>query len=226
MPEAELTWYAATAANLLDARRKNGRLGSRKSRAGCTTCKIRKVKCDESRPECNKCKSTGRKCGYADSPPRSKKNTSLVGSHLSLSLGLKESERRTFDFFLSWTAPRLAGSLDKVCIFIAIWWSKRDWYLWGLLVWLCSPASASGTFGSQQPFGNIDAIWTSTIPSILPHRRSIERFYDWRSLHDRDIQVSSSGRQPSQCTKVLQQSYTSLQETHGKRKCYSAAGDP
>lgn len=37
-----------------------------KVRTGCITCKIRKVKCDESKPFCKRCFDTGRKCdGYA-----------------------------------------------------------------------------------------------------------------------------------------------------------------
>ncbi|EXJ72183.1 uncharacterized protein A1O5_04687 [Cladophialophora psammophila CBS 110553] len=36
-----------------------------KSKNGCRTCKIRKIKCDELMPECRRCTSTGRKCdGY------------------------------------------------------------------------------------------------------------------------------------------------------------------
>ncbi|KAB8231397.1 Zn(II)2Cys6 transcription factor [Aspergillus alliaceus] len=38
-----------------------------KSRLGCKTCKIRRVKCDLSRPSCLKCRSTGRTCdGYSE----------------------------------------------------------------------------------------------------------------------------------------------------------------
>ncbi|EXJ81522.1 hypothetical protein A1O1_07586 [Capronia coronata CBS 617.96] len=37
----------------------------RKTKTGCRTCKIRKVKCDEARPSCRRCLSTGRACdGY------------------------------------------------------------------------------------------------------------------------------------------------------------------
>ena len=36
-----------------------------KVRTGCVTCKIRRVKCDETKPECLKCMKSGRKCdGY------------------------------------------------------------------------------------------------------------------------------------------------------------------
>ncbi|KAI0528306.1 hypothetical protein F5B22DRAFT_30745 [Xylaria bambusicola] len=37
----------------------------RKVKTGCRTCKARRVKCDEGRPECHRCVSTGRSCeGY------------------------------------------------------------------------------------------------------------------------------------------------------------------
>ncbi|EXJ77513.1 hypothetical protein A1O3_09740 [Capronia epimyces CBS 606.96] len=42
----------------------------RRSATGCITCKIRRVKCDEGRPCCTRCSSTGRKCdGYLDRTP-------------------------------------------------------------------------------------------------------------------------------------------------------------
>lgn len=47
--------------NRLQSRRKC----TTKVRSGCRTCKIRKVKCDEGRPACYRCVSTGRSCdGY------------------------------------------------------------------------------------------------------------------------------------------------------------------
>ncbi|KIH87302.1 hypothetical protein SPBR_04958 [Sporothrix brasiliensis 5110] len=42
------------------------RASRRKVKTGCATCRTRKVKCDEGRPACQKCVSTGRTCdGYA-----------------------------------------------------------------------------------------------------------------------------------------------------------------
>ncbi|KAH8891241.1 hypothetical protein GQ53DRAFT_841628 [Thozetella sp. PMI_491] len=43
-----------------------------KSRNGCLTCKARKLRCDERKPACQRCTSTGRKCdGYRSHPTRS-----------------------------------------------------------------------------------------------------------------------------------------------------------
>ncbi|KAL4862974.1 hypothetical protein BDV12DRAFT_34790 [Aspergillus spectabilis] len=42
-----------------------------RSRNGCITCRIRRVKCDEERPHCRRCQSTGRRCdGYMPPPAR------------------------------------------------------------------------------------------------------------------------------------------------------------
>ncbi|KEQ96519.1 hypothetical protein AUEXF2481DRAFT_642171 [Aureobasidium subglaciale EXF-2481] len=46
-------------------------VGIKYSKNGCRTCRIRRVKCDETRPDCNSCTSTGRTCdGYKDDPSR------------------------------------------------------------------------------------------------------------------------------------------------------------
>ncbi|PLB46367.1 hypothetical protein P170DRAFT_498170 [Aspergillus steynii IBT 23096] len=47
-----------------------------RSRTGCITCKIRRVKCDEEKPSCRRCRSTGRTCdGYAPSAPPQSSST-------------------------------------------------------------------------------------------------------------------------------------------------------
>ncbi|KAK8133259.1 hypothetical protein PG999_001432 [Apiospora kogelbergensis] len=50
--------------------RKRPRKWTPKSKLGCKTCKIRRVKCDEARPSCLKCQSTGRTCDGYDAAPR------------------------------------------------------------------------------------------------------------------------------------------------------------
>jgi hypothetical protein len=121
----ELDWRAVATANILQARKKHGRVGN-KSRAGCLVCKSRRIKCDESRPSCERCSTTGRRCEYAGdvsskspsqahSPTSSEVGrTSSIERQLSPSLRLKENDKRTFDYYLSWTAPRLGtSSLDS-----------------------------------------------------------------------------------------------------------------
>ncbi|KAI0478274.1 hypothetical protein F4859DRAFT_52242 [Xylaria cf. heliscus] len=60
--------------------RKKPRKFAPKSRLGCKTCKIRRVKCDLSQPSCLKCQSTGRTCdGYSQTPFAPK--TEIESSH-------------------------------------------------------------------------------------------------------------------------------------------------
>ena len=42
----------------------SSRKGHKKSRLGCHNCKIRKVKCDETKPECRRCEIYGVRCAY------------------------------------------------------------------------------------------------------------------------------------------------------------------
>ncbi|KAF2215666.1 hypothetical protein CERZMDRAFT_94068 [Cercospora zeae-maydis SCOH1-5] len=110
----DATWRAAVEANLLAARKRRGRLGFKKSRGGCTTCKARRIKCDEGRP-CRNCTSTGRQCGSAEPTPnpRSDDSTTITKVCLARTLGRSDDEKRTFSYFVSHTAPRLAQNLDQ-----------------------------------------------------------------------------------------------------------------
>ncbi|MCJ1306946.1 hypothetical protein MMC25_000590 [Agyrium rufum] len=57
------------------------RVYSPKVRTGCITCKIRRVKCDEQKPECLRCRDTGRKCdGYLSAAELGKKSSAPNGA--------------------------------------------------------------------------------------------------------------------------------------------------
>ncbi|KAI8721312.1 Zn(2)-C6 fungal-type domain-containing protein [Fusarium sp. LHS14.1] len=102
-----------------------------RKRTGCITCRIRRVRCDEQKPSCNRCLSTGRKCdGYADSnstdlpsPPTSVNASSSEtrmprrNAAIPMSLGLplprrNDEELRSYRFFLDVTASEFAGVFD------------------------------------------------------------------------------------------------------------------
>jgi hypothetical protein len=95
--------------------------GLKKVRTGCITCRhvpdppipheteltidrIRRIKCDEQKPHCFRCTSTGRKCdGYqSETVPSLPHNISLV-------LPGPTKERRAFEFFRNCTAPEFFG---------------------------------------------------------------------------------------------------------------------
>lgn len=90
---------------------------------------MRRIKCDEGRPECVKCTSTGRKCdGYlrgnqgsanvALPPSGANKYLSPLAVTPSLHDLGSEQERRSFYFFCSRTVVRLSG------FFVAGFWNR------------------------------------------------------------------------------------------------------
>ncbi|RAL11794.1 Zn(II)2Cys6 transcription factor domain-containing protein [Aspergillus homomorphus CBS 101889] len=92
-----------------------------KSRKGCITCKIRHVKCDEAKPECDQCTRTGRKCdGYTNasqmqlrqaiiqSPPRRPNGHLGADRRIVLVPGTRE-ERQYVQFFCVRTTRALSG---------------------------------------------------------------------------------------------------------------------
>ncbi|KAF2807190.1 uncharacterized protein BDZ99DRAFT_522813 [Mytilinidion resinicola] len=110
-----------------------------KVKTGCITCRIRRVKCDEEKPNCKRCTSTGRKCdGYE--PPKAQKqaNQALVrtarpptSTRSSPDLVPRygkstpatfmdpafaseiSAERQSLKFFQMYTAPEMAGFFDS-----------------------------------------------------------------------------------------------------------------
>ncbi|KAF1996370.1 hypothetical protein P154DRAFT_443552 [Amniculicola lignicola CBS 123094] len=92
-----------------------------KVKTGCRTCKIRKVKCDEHRPACQRCVSTGRICdgygiwggggnGYANRLKPS------IPHQFPSGKALNTEERHHFDWFRLRTSVKLPG------IFISAFW--------------------------------------------------------------------------------------------------------
>ncbi len=89
-----------------------------KSRTGCKTCKIRRIKCDETQPACQRCSKSGWKCDGVLSTTRPAKTSvdfnTVVSSRMpcfvksvSTSIGDPE-EQRAFCFFRETTAPMLS----------------------------------------------------------------------------------------------------------------------
>ncbi|KAK5944482.1 hypothetical protein PMZ80_003764 [Knufia obscura] len=93
-----------------------------KVRTGCTSCKSRRIKCDELKPSCSRCRLSNRQCVYAVPKqwlfePR-KGVPLLLRGPPPTSLGDLD-ERRAFDFFKQATAPQFAGQHDL---------ASRFWY--------------------------------------------------------------------------------------------------
>ncbi|RAH53630.1 hypothetical protein BO85DRAFT_471664 [Aspergillus piperis CBS 112811] len=94
-----------------------------RTKTGCITCRIRHVKCDETKPSCQRCTSTGRKCdGYQD--PRAKqiirRKAESAQPHGMLQvpsawsfIGDKPIDHEHFHYFQVVTAPTLTGFFNS-----------------------------------------------------------------------------------------------------------------
>ncbi|KAE9377393.1 hypothetical protein N431DRAFT_402320 [Stipitochalara longipes BDJ] len=109
-----------------------GARGAMKLKTGCQTCKIRHKKCDEARPACSQCSSTGRRCDLtqdnsnyqiktSDIAPASWFGTSLQLLRPSLPVhmrNLTHAEASHFDYF------RLVSARDFALCFESATWES------------------------------------------------------------------------------------------------------
>ncbi|KIW37196.1 uncharacterized protein PV06_10546 [Exophiala oligosperma] len=105
----------------------NGRLGSKKTKTGCLTCRKHRVKCDEQRPLCKRCRRLKLHCaGYQDlfrifgisrqgsAYPASKPNRPAANPDRQLSIFPgSDEERRLFELFRTSVVFQLSGFLDE-----------------------------------------------------------------------------------------------------------------
>ncbi|KAH7171642.1 hypothetical protein DER46DRAFT_592479 [Fusarium sp. MPI-SDFR-AT-0072] len=103
---------------LLRASQPRHRKGLPKVRTGCMTCRIRKIKCDEARPGCQRCIGTGRKCdGYGDTdsvtqqtliirerPPITRALNNDLGGELSF---------HAFDYYRGHVSHQVGDTVDS-----------------------------------------------------------------------------------------------------------------
>ncbi|KAJ5519613.1 hypothetical protein N7463_000066 [Penicillium fimorum] len=94
----------------------SNRIGGAKSRSGCKTCKIRRVKCGEEKPICLRCSSTGRKCEYGDARTSSPALLSLYTAPPSYSLMVSPNsggnERRAFEYYIQHASKGLDAGMN------------------------------------------------------------------------------------------------------------------
>ncbi|KZL66166.1 C6 zinc finger domain protein [Colletotrichum tofieldiae] len=88
------------------------RKGRQKVRTGCITCKARRVKCDETKPACKRCSSTGRNCdGYKRNPCRQESVILHQPNRAFPGVG-HVAEIRALQYFYEVAGPVLSGAVD------------------------------------------------------------------------------------------------------------------
>ncbi|KAF2014609.1 hypothetical protein BU24DRAFT_217625 [Aaosphaeria arxii CBS 175.79] len=92
-----------------------------KTKTGCITCRSRRIKCDEEKPHCKRCTSTGRRCdGYGALTLTaqtqqiiiSPTNTSLASAMNGLQLNSAQ-EQEAFHFYQYRSVGEISGLYDK-----------------------------------------------------------------------------------------------------------------
>ncbi|KAF4945740.1 hypothetical protein FSARC_14374 [Fusarium sarcochroum] len=97
------------------------RKGRSKVKSGCKTCKLRKVKCDEGRPACQRCLSTGRICdGYGIWGGGSHaliqaraKDRPATPLQTTLAVPLTAHEKLYFDWFKCRTSTKITATFSS-----------------------------------------------------------------------------------------------------------------
>ncbi|KAL4965003.1 Zn(II)2Cys6 transcription factor [Aspergillus stella-maris] len=95
------------------------RAGTKKSRTGCRTCRVRRIKCDETSGSCNNCTKTSRTCDYDIQrlpPSRQRGVSSARTCHLqrtpeiiaNFRWAITSDERRCYSYFQHFTIPTLS----------------------------------------------------------------------------------------------------------------------
>ncbi|KAL4791924.1 hypothetical protein BDV19DRAFT_401016 [Aspergillus venezuelensis] len=95
------------------------RAGTKKSRTGCRTCRLRRIKCDETPGSCENCTKTGRTCEYDIQrlPPSRQRGLPPEGTcRLQLTpdimahfrWAITSDERRCYSYFQHFTIPTLS----------------------------------------------------------------------------------------------------------------------
>lgn len=97
----------------LDLAPKRTRESTSKVRTGCSTCKARRVKCDEAKPICRRCAVGGRKCEYnaARALPRRRNVVTVYVPPVQCQPVFFVNDRR-LDFFHQNLAAKLDGQFD------------------------------------------------------------------------------------------------------------------
>ncbi|EHY57925.1 hypothetical protein ABEF92_001548 [Exophiala dermatitidis] len=99
------------------------RAAHEKSRNGCLTCKIRRVKCDETTPSCRRCTESGRTCEgpvvrqfrFVQERSINQATTGIQSPQAEVSVLIPQhnrNERRAFHYFTHHAAPVYAGAVD------------------------------------------------------------------------------------------------------------------
>ncbi|KAF7563383.1 hypothetical protein G7046_g713 [Stylonectria norvegica] len=83
-----------------------------RAKSGCSTCRIRRVKCDEQKPSCKRCTDTGRNCdGYATAVGSDLASLNITKYEVPFSIPGSQQDRMLLHFYCNQSASDLSGYL-------------------------------------------------------------------------------------------------------------------
>ncbi|KIW66981.1 hypothetical protein PV04_06259 [Phialophora macrospora] len=171
-----------------------GRPGRERSKFGCLTCKIRKVKCDQTLPHCKRCLHTGRKCEgpvprrirFVEDATVTPSDSILLPEVTLFAPQHSDDERWAFNYFLHRAAPVFAGVVDgPFWLELVPRLAQSHAFVWNMVI------SSSWMFEHVQ-YNNLKTAYTpcdaSTVINIQ-HRKALEWYQralvDFRHLLER-----------------------------------------
>ena len=102
----------------LDLAPKRTRESTSKVRTGCSTCKRRHLRCDETKPSCQRCAIGGRECEYSTAPAAPSRNVMIVYLSPVKRQPVLFLNDQGLDFYHQNLAARLDGQFESK------FWSK------------------------------------------------------------------------------------------------------
>ncbi|KAH8433436.1 Zn(II)2Cys6 transcription factor domain-containing protein [Aspergillus melleus] len=150
-----------------------------KTRTGCTTCKTRKIKCDETQPHCQRCQNAGWKCpGYGRPPPgvvgRGRSRSILsTPARLSDLNGRTWRERRSFEYYFNHSGRAIAGPLDtRFWHGIVLQLSRSEPVVWDAVI------AISALYEDSDPFlGPPMVMPATTVKSVAKHHEPLGWYF-------------------------------------------------
>ncbi|KAN0095939.1 hypothetical protein V8E51_014744 [Hyaloscypha variabilis] len=188
----------------------------KRCRSGCITCRIRRIKCDEQKPSCLRCTSTGRKCdGYEMEMARTKGSKVKLHpiastSTVSQTLGslVADYELRALQHFRTRTAPALSASFD--CDFwntVVLQVSATQDPVRSAIVALSSlHESFERAHGNIDLFGNVD---NSRVLALQQYNKAVYQTAQLLNLQDAtSCRVALTSCLLFICLELIQDNYT------------------
>ncbi|KAE9370994.1 hypothetical protein N431DRAFT_409358 [Stipitochalara longipes BDJ] len=188
----------------------------KRCRSGCITCRIRRIKCDEGKPSCLRCTSTGRKCDGYEIKIAMAKNPQLKLHQLASRSTISQApgslamdcELRALQHFRRRTAPALSASFDcdfwnTVVLQVS---ATQDSIRSAIVALSCLHESFEKGHGNIDPTSNVDS---NRVLALQQYNKAIHQTAQILDLQDAtSCRVALMSCLLFICLELIQDNYT------------------